>query len=152
MRTPTQFAAVYTVLQREDGHIFMLKRANTGYFDGYWNLPAGHIENGEMPLTAATRETLEEAGANVTEDQLEFVTVMHRMRKGERTYTDYLFKATSWHNEPHNAEPEKASEGAWFAPQNLPENTTPNQRALLGTLITKTPYLQYLEETPNDLG
>ncbi|MDX2285116.1 MAG: NUDIX domain-containing protein [Bacteroidia bacterium] len=32
---------------------------------GYWNLPAGYLENGETAEAGALRETLEEAGAEV---------------------------------------------------------------------------------------
>lgn len=35
---------------------------------GYWTLPGGFMENGETTTQAATRETLEEAGADVSVD------------------------------------------------------------------------------------
>jgi len=35
---------------------------------GYWTLPAGFMENGETTAEAATRETLEEAGARIIVD------------------------------------------------------------------------------------
>ena len=37
---------------------------------GLWTLPAGFMENGETAADGAARETLEEAGARVTIDQL----------------------------------------------------------------------------------
>ena len=37
---------------------------------GLWTLPAGFMENGETAAQGAARETLEEAGARVTIDQL----------------------------------------------------------------------------------
>ena len=37
---------------------------------GLWTLPAGFMENGETAAAGAARETLEEAGARVTIDQL----------------------------------------------------------------------------------
>lgn len=104
------------------GQIFLLRRVNTGYKDGYWNLPAGHIENGETPVEAALREAGEEAGVILTAANLEFTAALYRRGVGgrERTCADYLFAASQWQGEAHNHEPEKASEGGWFPLGNLP--------------------------------
>ena len=48
--------AAYVVLRRGD-EVLMLLRANTGYMDGYWAVPAGHVEKDESTartLTVAT--------------------------------------------------------------------------------------------------
>lgn len=45
---------------------------------GYWTLPAGYMENGETTAEAATRETLEEAGARIAlQDLFSLVNVPH---------------------------------------------------------------------------
>jgi len=47
--------AAYVVLRRGD-EVLMLLRANTGYMDGFWAVPAGHVEKGESVVEAAVRE------------------------------------------------------------------------------------------------
>ena len=43
-----------------DNNVLLMKRCNTGYEDGKYALPAGHIEEGESLKTAMVRETSEE--------------------------------------------------------------------------------------------
>ncbi|GAA6133970.1 NUDIX hydrolase [Oceaniserpentilla sp. 4NH20-0058] len=52
-----------------EGQILLCKRAIEPR-KGYWTLPAGFMENGEGLQQGAARETLEEAGINVTCGQM----------------------------------------------------------------------------------
>ncbi len=36
--------AVFVVLRNGNGEVLLQQRANTGYLDGYWDLPSGHVE------------------------------------------------------------------------------------------------------------
>ena len=47
-----------------DGRLLLCRRAIEPRY-GYWTLPAGFMENGETTGQAASRETLEEAGARI---------------------------------------------------------------------------------------
>jgi ADP-ribose pyrophosphatase YjhB (NUDIX family) len=107
-----------------DNNVLLMKRANTGWLDGYYTLPSGHIDEGESATTAAARETLEEIGLRVSEADLTCVHVDHRKDPGDSlVYIDFFFVTATWQGEPYNAEPEKCSEIAWFDIDNLPENT-----------------------------
>lgn len=55
------------------GKVLLCKRAIEPRI-GYWTLPAGFMENGESTMSAAGRETLEEANASTTIKQLFAVT------------------------------------------------------------------------------
>ena len=58
-----QFAVVvHVALQRAD-HLYLLRRANTGFMDGYHALPGGHQEHGESVEAAARRVGAGVAGA-----------------------------------------------------------------------------------------
>ena len=63
--------AVYLILERDDGCILLMRRCNTGYQDGNYNLPSGHVEDGELPKAAMVREAKEEIGIDVAQEDLE---------------------------------------------------------------------------------
>jgi 8-oxo-dGTP pyrophosphatase MutT (NUDIX family) len=105
----------------EDGRILFLKRRNTGYFDGYYSVPAGHVEEGETAVQAVIREAREELG--ITLRSVEFAYVMHRFEGHYRV--DFFFKALEYEGVPTNAEPEKAEHLAYFRPDSLPGNVVP---------------------------
>jgi len=50
------------ILFMHDGHVFLGKRAPGGDAPGVWSMPAGKIEDGESPESAARRESYEEIG------------------------------------------------------------------------------------------
>ena len=93
-------AAVYALMER-DGRLLMLRRANTGYRDGDYGLPSGHIEEGESPMTAVAREVHEEVGVEVDGAGMDFAHVIYR-QYSERTYNDYF----AMDNLPVNIVPE----------------------------------------------
>lgn len=47
--------AVYIIL-RDNNKVLLLRRANTGYYDGDYSLPAGHMDGDEPAAHAAVRE------------------------------------------------------------------------------------------------
>lgn len=117
--------AVYVLLKRGDS-ILLLRRANTGYFDGHYALPAGHIDGGEPAHVAGVREVLEEIGVRVRPEDLRFVHVTHRVaEEGNHERVDFFFEADKWEGEPQNMEPQKCDDLQWFQLDALPENVTP---------------------------
>lgn len=63
-------SAVFIVLRNNDGAVLLHRRCNTGYMDGRYDLPSGHVEKGEPLLRAAVRELREETGVTVLEEDL----------------------------------------------------------------------------------
>ncbi len=61
--------AVYLILKRE-GKILIARRCNTGYQDGNYQLPAGHVDAGELPTEAMIREGNEEIGIVLKKDDV----------------------------------------------------------------------------------
>ena len=105
--------AVYVMAVNDREEILLLRRANTGYRDGFYDMPAGHLEEGETLRQAALRELKEETGLVVSEDQLEFMELLHRM-SGDRVYLDVFFEVKQWNGEACIMEPEKCDHLAWF--------------------------------------
>ncbi len=123
--------AVYLFLKK-DGKILLLRRCNTGYQDGNYQVPAGHIDAGELPTEAAIREGKEEVCIDITKKDLRLVHTSFRPKHdntGDRV--DYFFEITHWGGEINNGEPEKCDELCWVNPSNLPENTTPHVRVAI---------------------
>jgi 8-oxo-dGTP diphosphatase len=61
VRGTANIPSCYTLIREGDKALFVL-RENTGYMDGKYSLPAGHVEAGESFIQAAIRETFEEVG------------------------------------------------------------------------------------------
>ena len=106
--------------------LFMLRRANTGWGDGLFSVPAGHLDGNEQVIHAAMREVVEETGVQLTTDDVHVVGVMHRQSDTERI--DFFLTAVRWQGEPHNAEPGRCSETGWFSLVDLPCDTVPYVR------------------------
>ena len=69
--------AVYLIF-RDGDKVLLLKRANTGYRDGYYSLPSGHLNGGEPAIRAAIREAKEEVGVDIDLKDLRLVHTSHR--------------------------------------------------------------------------
>lgn len=135
--------AVFVVLER-DGEIFMLRRLNTGWNDGKWTLPSGHVEKGETVKEAAVKEAKEEACVDIAEDDLEFIHV-HYIHD---VYTNFYFRASKWEGEPTLGEPHLASEAGWFRKDALSADTTRHVREMLAEVGKGS----YFSDTPEDPG
>lgn len=58
---------------------------------GYWNLPAGYLEDNEKAEDGAIRETWEEAGADV---QIQKVYTVYNIPQANQVYIHFLAKLT----------------------------------------------------------
>ncbi|HEU5114339.1 MAG TPA: NUDIX domain-containing protein [Candidatus Paceibacterota bacterium] len=129
--------AVYLILEK-DGKILFGTRQNTGYMDGKSQVPAGHVELGEMPTEALVREAKEEVGIDIDRNALEFVHLSYRPKHdvtGDRV--DIFFRVHAWKGKVTNMEPEKCSELSWVDPHELPENTVPHVKEAINCIYGK---------------
>lgn len=123
--------AVYGIIVK-DHKILMVLRKNTGWNDGNYGLPAGHLEKNETLKEAVIREVKEEVGLDIEESNLSFYHVMHRNEKSDNSeYIDFFFKVEYWETEPKNNEPDKSEKIEWFDLDSLPENIVPNVKAAI---------------------
>ena len=111
------------------GKVLLLRRHNTGYEDGNYSVPAGHLDGGETVVQAAIREAREEIGVALAPADVAVVSTMHRKSGDERI--DFFVVASAWAGEPSNCEPEKCDELAWWPRDALPDNTIPYVRRAL---------------------
>ncbi len=106
-----------------ENEILMARRLNTGYRDGEYSVPAGHLDGGETVMQAGIREALEEVGVQLREEDISITSVMHRLDGEERV--DFFLQIHRWDGEPVNAEPDKCDDLRWVHFDELPENTIP---------------------------
>ena len=64
-------SAVFIVLRNAQGEVLLQRRYQTGYMDGRYDLPSGHVERGEKLLDAAVRELQEEVKVTVRPEDLQ---------------------------------------------------------------------------------
>gem|GEM_PF-3992487 len=62
MRKPDFNAAVYGIFKNNSGELLFQKRKNTGFADGYFQIPSGHVEHQPVETieTSLIREMREE--------------------------------------------------------------------------------------------
>ena len=109
---------VHLVLLNQKEQILFGRRFNTGFEDGSWHVPAGHVEAGESVQQALIREANEEVGIVVRAENAEFAHVMHNASGGGRIA--FFFVVREWEGEVTNKEPEKCSGLDWFSFDSLP--------------------------------
>ena len=134
--------AVYAIFQNENDVLLMLRK-NSGYYDNWYSLPAGHVELGELPLNALTREIREEIGVAIDLATVKLAHTMYRPKHdntGERI--DLFFTIGEWSGEFVNAEPHKCAEIKWFHRSKLPENMMHHVKRALEDIDRGNPYSQ----------
>lgn len=135
--------AVYALFVK-DSQILLSRRFQTGWQDGNYSLPAGHIDGGETLRQAMAREALEEVGVRVGLDDLDFAVIIHRNTgdlANERI--DFFFLVEKWQGEIKNAEPAKCDDLAWFSFDNLPKNMVPGIREAINCYRNKINYYEF---------
>ncbi len=118
--------------------ILLLRRFQTGYEDGNYSVPAGHLEEHETIKKTAIREAAEEVGVTIHPTDIDVAHIMHRKQADERI--DFFFVPKKWTGELKNNEPDKCDDLSWFALDNLPTNTIPYIRAAILSYMNKELY------------
>ncbi|MFR9675818.1 NUDIX hydrolase [Streptomyces sp. TR02-1] len=129
---------LHLVLRDGQQRILLGERVNTGFMDGAFHLPAGHLEDGESATTGLIREADEEAGIRIDPADLTLVHTMHHRTNSGRLAL--FFEATQWSGEVTNREPDKCAGWKWFSPDALPEQMIPYAAAALDHIAKQRPY------------
>lgn len=106
------------LILRRNTRILLGQRQNTGFGDGAFNPPAGHLEQGESVVEALIREAREEIGVVIQPADVRFAHVVHNAYGPGRVA--FFFEVARWTGEVTNMEPEKCGELRWFPLDELP--------------------------------
>lgn len=113
-------SAVYAFFFKSN-KVLLMRRKNTGWKDGMYGVPAGHLEENENVTEALIREIKEESGLTVQKKNIELVHTS--FRKSNFDYIDLFFVINKWQGTPVINEKDKSDDLGWFALNNLPKNT-----------------------------
>lgn len=115
--------AVHLFLINGEKQILLLRRYRTGWQDGNYSVPAGHIEEGEPATRTMIREAKEETGIKIRPEDLTLCGFMHRRKKEEREErVDFFFITNKWQGKIEIGEPNKCDDLRWFPLDQLPDN------------------------------
>jgi len=136
-------ASSYLILIK-DNKVLLQRRFNTGYEDGNYGLPAGHVEKAESFTQGVIREIKEEIGIDLKPEDLKVIHVMHRYSGSQwgdlAERMDVFFTAEKWEGNIEIKEIDKCDDLSWFDFDNLPENIIPYIRQALDCINKKTFY------------
>ena len=114
--------ASYMMLEK-DNKVLMIRRCNTGWHDGDFTFPAGHVKEDESAIGTAIREAKEEIGVDIDPGDVVLVHVVHRRYRKEDNgeYVDFYFKTVKWKGKISLGE--SCDKAEWISVSGLPENT-----------------------------
>lgn len=133
--------AVYIILIKDD-KVLLGRRFNTGWQDGNYGLPSGHLEENETMIGALLREAKEETGVDIKSEDTKFVHVMHR----KSIYIDFFFTAQNWTGDPKVMEEDKCDDMHWFPLNDLPKNIVPSVKFALENYQKSLPFSEFQSE------
>jgi 8-oxo-dGTP diphosphatase len=116
--------AAHLILRNKSGEVLFLRRANTGYADGQWSIPAGHVEQGETLASACCREVAEEIGIELDISNVNCVLVQHKHDLDGEERIDVFFSAALPQGQsPEIREPDSCDALHWANSSDPPEPT-----------------------------
>lgn len=121
----------------KENKILLMKRKNTGFDDGMYELPGGHLEANEDLYDAMIREAKEELLIDLKRENLKIVHLMHHFT-GERL--NFIFSAYAQDLEPKIGEPNKCEELVWVNINEIPKETTDKVKIMIRNIINKEFY------------
>ncbi len=116
------------LLLYERGRILLIKQTKPN--GGNYTLVGGTVEVHEHAKETLVRESFEEAGIRIREEDLTLVHVLHKHKAGKHRIVLY-FKAYRWTGQVRARETKKFKGVEWFALDQLPDRLTETVRHVL---------------------
>ena len=126
----------------EDNKILLQRRFQTGFMDGFYGVPAGHLDGNETAREGCAREIKEEIDIDIKPEDLEVVHIMHRKAANDERI-DFFMTAKSYAGEIKNVEPHKCDDLSWFELDNLPDNIVDYVKVALEKYKAEVTYSEF---------
>lgn len=99
----------------EGGSVLLChRRPDRPWYPDVWDVPGGHLEEGEAPAEALVRELGEELGVVAAATAMSSVAVLR-----DGAVVLHLLRVRGWVGEPNNADPEEHDEVRWIGIDDL---------------------------------
>lgn len=146
MTERVKFNASTSFLLEKDNKFLLFYRTDKYFKDGWWVLPAGHIEEGETATQTVIREAKEELGIDIDAKDVSFGHVVHNL-VGENKRMDFYFIVKDFKGEIQNLEPTKCAKMEFFSKDSLPplEKIAPTSLQALRNIWNGIPYSERQE-------
>lgn len=118
-------------------YILLMKRVNTGNDDNRFELPGGHLEDGEDLFGSMIREAKEELLIDLKEEDIKINHILHHYHGGR---INFIFEADLKDLKPEIGESHKCSELRWVKPTELPDETTDKVKQMINNIINNKFY------------
>lgn len=128
------------LMLKKNNKVLLLRRFNTGYEDGKYCFPGGHVDKGEPIHKAMIREAKEEIGIEIEEKNLNLKYICNRKVK-DNAYVDFIFECKVWKGEVKIIEIDKSDEIKWFDLNSIPDNIIPFMKEIFNN--KKSLYIPY---------
>jgi len=118
-------------------YILLMKRKNTGSNDEEYELPGGHLEDGEDVYDAMLRELKEELLIDLKRENIELIYLLHHYTGGR---LNFVFETNGEKLNPLIGEPNKCSEIKWVDINNIPNDTTEKVKSIIQDILEGKKY------------
>ena len=111
------------IILRKGNKVLLTRRYNTGYEDGKYTLPGGHVEKGEEIKVAMAREAKEDVGVDLNPNDLVITHVFDRKVNDDVEYIDFVVETDKWQGTPEIMEKDQCDDIIWADIDKIPDNT-----------------------------
>lgn len=122
--------------------ILLSRRFKTGWEDGKYSVPAGHLDGNETLTQAIIRETKEEIGIKLKAKHIAMVHTMNR-KSDDSERLDFFYIAKKWDGVPEIKERNKCDDIRWFPLNALPHNIIPYVRQAIKNIQNTINYSEF---------
>lgn len=129
----------------KDNKVLLMRRQNTGWADGDYDLIGGHHDGNETLRQGLAREAMEEIGITIKPEDANFIHLLQYVDDNEYLYSFYAVE--TWDGEPEIKEPEKCDDLRWFALDDLPQNIAQVTKLVLQKYKTRDMYTEFVPLT-----
>lgn len=137
----TYVGSAYLLLIR-DNKILLQRRFQTGFEDGNYGVPSGHLDGGETARAGCVREIKEEIGIDLEVKDLNVVHVMHRKAARDERI-DFFMTAKAYGGEIENREPDKCDDLSWFPLNELSDNMVDYVKVAIENYKNRVSYSEF---------
>jgi 8-oxo-dGTP pyrophosphatase MutT (NUDIX family) len=127
---------VFLFLIDDKNRVYLQRRYQTGFLDGYYEPPAGGLHDKEFPQAAACREAKEEAGVIVDPRDVELFHAFLNFNTETNPFLGLFFRTRKWQGAPVITEPDLCDDANFYTLDQLPEKVIPQVRDALDHLLS----------------